>query len=259
MRGLEKIWIIGDDFTNHTFTQHYKNIKNKHGDNDLYAFKNFEVREFSSNRYDSLFRNTTARIRNSYMKAVNEHNTLPKLIVIILDDDLAISMKENDPELSLPEQLHIATSWLATEFEKSMDSYKDLLPQRSKKENFPHFLWICPPTNCNFGSDNNDLRNLQTNCIDEIIKTKKRMSSLRMIKVWEHDDRGAFLEEAYRFTLDGLDTYWASIDSAIRYWDMILINKILDSKKEKFSGKNPHFNDKYHWSQRRFKTPHNRF
>ena len=83
MRGLEKIWIIGNDFCNYTYTQHYKNVSGGQSDseNPFYAFKNFEVREFSNNQRDSLFQNTAGRIRNSLLKAINKHNTLPKIIV----------------------------------------------------------------------------------------------------------------------------------------------------------------------------------
>ena len=75
IRGLEKVWIIGDNFCNHSFEKKYK----KSGMNDeSYAFQHFEVREYSSNRYDSLFSNAIGHIRNCFLKVVNEHAALPK-------------------------------------------------------------------------------------------------------------------------------------------------------------------------------------
>ena len=95
MHGLEKIWIIVDTFCNQSFEQHYKNISgpNHQDGNSFYAFTNYEVHEFSNNKYDSLFRSDAGRIRNSLIKAINEHNTLPKLIVTILDDNLLMATK----------------------------------------------------------------------------------------------------------------------------------------------------------------------
>ena len=49
----------------------------------------------------------------------------------------------------------------------------------------------------------------------------------------------AFLQDAYRFTLEGLDKYWSSIDSAIHHWDIIVSAKFLDKKKN-FTGKVQH-------------------
>ena len=204
MRGLEKIWIIGDNFCNCTFDGHYKNSAgpNSESNNQFYAFKNYEVREFSNNQYDSLFRNTAGRIRNSFLKAINEHNALPKLIVTILDDDLIQGMNS---KFDFDLQLHVLTTWLVTEFEKAIATYKDFLPQRAKRQNFPHFLWIAPPTHCNFGAESNNLRLAQTKCLAEIVSTKKNMTMLKMIKVWEHEDRNAFLKDSYRLTSAGLD------------------------------------------------------
>ena len=54
MQGLEKIWVIGDIFCDNSFDQHYKNVVESVP--VPVPFKNFEVRSFSSNHYDSLFR-----------------------------------------------------------------------------------------------------------------------------------------------------------------------------------------------------------
>ena len=256
MSGLEKIWFIGDDFSNHTFNQHYKNASGPdHSNDQFYSFKHYEVREFSNNQYDSLFQNTAGRIRNSLLKAINEHNTLPKLIVTILDDDLIQGM--NPEYMHFEDQLHIIMNWLVTEFERAIETYKEKLPLRAKRDHFPHFLWIAPPTHCNFGADSNNLRLHQTKCLAEVISTKRNMTLLKMVKFWEHEDKAAFLKEAYRFTSDGLDKYWLSIDSAIRYWDQIIAPKI-DDRRKPFSGKvqfdnnrNNFRQDKFHWRNRR--------
>ena len=62
MRGLEKIWVIGNTFCNNSFDQHYKNIEGPGTTHDKessnYAFKNYEVRKFASNQYDSFFSGT---------------------------------------------------------------------------------------------------------------------------------------------------------------------------------------------------------
>ena len=119
--------------------------------------------------------------------------------------------------------------------------------------NLPYFIWMAPPTHCNFGHKNNDFRLFQTKCLTEIVSTKRNMLVLKLVKIWEHEDCGAFLHEAYRFTSDGLDKYWASVDSAIRYWDVILSPKILDRKKngQKNTFRPRYQGDKFHWRRNR--------
>ena len=57
------------------------------------------------------------------------------------------------------------------------------------------------------------------------------MTLLKMVKVWSHEDSTLFLHDAYRFTSAGLTKYWMSIDSAIRYWDMVHAAKMADKLK----------------------------
>ena len=171
VRGLEKIWIIGDEFSNHTFDQHYQDHKARlnYVESDSYAFKNYEVREFTSNKYDSLIGSTICRIRNSFVRALNKHSSLPKLVVVVVDDDITKNLTWEDWHLF--DQLHTVTEWLVLELERALASYKDIIPSKAKKANLPQFLWIAPPTHKYFGKDSNQLRELQGDCLAEVIKT----------------------------------------------------------------------------------------
>ena len=247
IRGLEKIWIVCDNFCNHTYDSHYKNITiPKDAEHAMYAFRNFEVREYSNNRYDSLFRNTAGRIRNCLIKAINEHSALPKFIVVVLDDDLTANLHlDIDPDF----QLHTITAWLATEFHKAITSYKDMIPSKAKKSFQPSFLWILPPTHKYFGRDNNDLRIAQDDCIKEIAKTKEGMTALEILKIWSYEDHNLFLEDSYHFTSEGLDNYWASVDAAIRYYETIVLPEMAmkAAKPIQHPRCNKASNDKLHW------------
>ena len=269
MRGLEKIWIVGDTFYDNSFEQHYKNVvsnipdmattSNRTKDNPHYAFKNYEVCCFSNNQYDSFYRSPAGRIRNSFIKAINEHNTLPNLIVVILDMDLGQKLIASADETL---QLHTLASWLVNEFEKILTTYKDMLLQQAKHTDLPQILWITLPTHCHFTSVENWLRSIQSQCLDEIVHTKNGMCTLSMVKIWNHNDFNNFLKDSQCFTAEGLDRYWSSVDSAIRYWDLIVYSKILAASKKKNLQYKPQIQptsrfttDKFHW-KRRLHTSH---
>ena len=150
------------------------------------------------------------------------------------------------------------TSWLINEFEKLLQSCKDVLPYKAVKEGFLHVLWIEPPMHKNFGDINNNMRLCQRDCLHEIVQVKTNMSSLKMLKHWDHDDGGAFLKDRNRFTSDGLDRYWDSIDSAIRYWDKNVLPRMQERKRKQhklacnanYRNRNPQFiQDKFHWNR----------
>ena len=177
-------------------------MKNQDGSSSTYSFEHFEVRDFSSSQYHSHNHSTMGRILNCLINALNEHNTLPKLIVVVLDDDIAATFEKSGKQ-DIPQQLHRVTRWLVWQFDRAIKTYNDYLPVKSKKFGTPHVLWISPPMHIYFGDYNNQLRVEQGLCLSEIIKTFKFMSSLQMLKVWDHEDHNAFIKDSYRFTAEG--------------------------------------------------------
>ena len=148
---LYKIWFIGDEFCNNTFHTLAEN-KNQNGTHASYVYTNFEVRDFFSSRFSSNDDNVLNRIRSNFVRALNKHNTLPKLIVIVLDDDISkITKHMEDPAMT---SLH-PISWLMCEFHKLLDIYKDWLPPRAKIAYLPHILWMAPPTHTCFSRRDN--------------------------------------------------------------------------------------------------------
>ena len=106
---------------------------------------------------------------------------------------------------------------LLKEMDQAILSYKDIIRLIAQKPNLPHFIFITPPTHKYFSRANNNLRRIQAKVLEEIVKTKDNMSCLKMIKFWNFDDSRAYLRDAARFTSEGLNRYWESVDSAIRY------------------------------------------
>ena len=93
-----------------------------------------------------------------------------------------------------------------------------------------------------------------SDCLSKEVKFHKDMSCLKMVKIWDSDDSNAFVYNSNRFTSEGLDKYWLSIDSAIRHWNVAIYPKI-----GKMQRKSNQIKDKYHWSHRSTSyNPHRR-
>ena len=159
IRGYEKIWFLGDDFAYNTYQQFFKNLKSEDGNPTTYTYLNFEVRAYLTSQNSMNTKNILSRIRNSLVTVLNEHTMLPKLIVIVVDDDI-INQVEDDQETSLVFHYERLMSGLCNLLNKSINCYKDMLPQKAKRESVPHFVWIAPPTHKYFSDDNNKRRNL---------------------------------------------------------------------------------------------------
>ena len=190
---------------------------------NTYCFANFEVKDFSSSCYESNIRNTLARLRNNLLWALNKTTVLPKLIVVVLDDDLTKGATGENASYS---SINKTLDWLLKQFERWIAAALDNFPQKAKCPNYLHVLWMAPPTHRYFTESSNKKCIKTADSLSTLVRERKNMSSLHMIKIWDHDDHNAFVYEANRFTTDGLFKYWASIDSAVRFWNVAVFPKM---------------------------------
>ena len=148
--------------------------------------------------------------------------------------------------------IHRVTSWLLTQYECSILAYKDFLPTRAKKANQQHLLWIEPPQHKNFRHHYNKLRAQQAAALQSVARQILFMSTLQMIKIWEPDDNSSYLADANRFTSQGLVKYWASVDSAIRYWNVAIQPKVLFHQKRHNNLHAEKSFSRFHWHKNKF-------
>ena len=95
--GIDMMWIVGDEFTSRSFTEHYRDVTKGPAKERYYGRNKFKVIDYSSTRYSSSIREPIPRILNLITKAIKEQKYLPKLLLIIADDDII-------RQLNLPEK-----------------------------------------------------------------------------------------------------------------------------------------------------------
>ena len=133
VRGYEKLWFIGDNFVFNSFNQHY--YKRDHEDpKESYCKYNYEVVSFMSDAKLSIDNNILSRMQNLLVGAMNQNQDilLPKLIVIVLDADLAHYICDYFKK-GFTRSLGKAIDWLMHEHNRAILAMKDLLPHKAKK------------------------------------------------------------------------------------------------------------------------------
>ena len=214
--------MIGDEFCYNTVQQHFKDKKG----NDqagLYSFNTFEVSQFVSSKYKSHNPSPLGRIINNLIYALNKHLMLPKLIVVVVDEDLVRAIRVSRITAA---DVSSIIEWLMKEFTRAIDEYKENLPAKCKRPNLPHVLWMCPPQHKYFGKSSNLRHEMVSNALENSVKHFEGMSSLRIIKSWNPEDSNLFVYDSYRFTSQGLAKYWSGVDVAIRFWNVASFPKI---------------------------------
>ena len=177
-----------------TFRKYYKENKDDLGRPRTFVFDQFEVRGFFSSDDDSHNRSPLGRIVNNLIKSLNDHNSIPQLIVVVMDDDVVRHIKSmNDGSVSF--QLGTVIGWMVQQYERNIEAYKKFLPNKIKRTHILHILWILPPTHRNFGYNTNLLREKAAVCLKTMVEDRPHMSTLAMLKIWDHDDSNLFFAE----------------------------------------------------------------
>ena len=168
---------------------------------------------FNNKHFDTCL---LSRLTNVLIHGINKKDRLPKAIVIVLDNDL-IRFANHDA-WGITQILHDYIIWLADRFQEILKDYKDKLPLKSKRENYPKILWAESPLHDAF--EDNHLRKQYNAMLHEILDDYTFVMPIRLKKEW--DPKNANLFAHNRFTSSGLDKYWGSIDSSFRHWETIV-------------------------------------
>ena len=230
-----------DDFGNRSFEQYFQTRLNNDG---CYVKTHFDVTGFSNNTFSD---NTSVigRMGNLMKNALdssllkNKISPLPKLIVVVPEDDIIRCLSEFNSGLT--KNLGRLVNYIMIEHERGISSFKENLPAKAKREGYPHILWILPPSHDNF--HNNAMRYKFNKCVEDMAKYHTNVSCLELKKVWNAKDDGLYVKDQKRFTIQGYKNYWEAVDRTVRYCDSVSLKK----KTTKNTKPNHCQNDKFRW------------
>ena len=181
---------------------------------------NYEIKLFHATQYTSHIRDLMARLLNTLRNMICEEKVLPRAIVFVLDNDMIkyAGIAGFGMSLAYGKLLH----FLLSEVHRMIQTRKDYLPLKAKKQHFPEIIWINPPFHCNFANVDNSQRNKFSRALDTTAAIYEENWSLKLKRIWNPQSSELFLKESQRFTTKGFMTYWMAVDRTIRYWDTAL-------------------------------------
>ena len=176
-----------------------------------------QLKDLAADNNLSVLDSVIGRICDALVQGVNDKSRLPKVILIIIDEDLDVVQDDHHQTYVMGTLIY----WMISEFNKIVEMQKDVLPRKAVKPEYLTFIWIAPPLNVNFV--NNDYRQTITTCIKDATEVHSCHIMMKMVKVWDSKDQ--LLYRNGRFTEIGFSRYWAAIDSAVQFWDKHLVPK----------------------------------
>ena len=146
--------------------------------------------------------------------------------MVVPDDNILCCL--NDTTQDLTKGYGRLIKYVMTQHERDIASFKENIPAKARKANYPHILWIMLPMHTNFL--NNDERFKFNRSLEDISKFHSGVTCLELKKVWDPKDGGLYSKG--RYTSDGFKAYWDAVDRTIRYCDSVMLKK-----REKFAKK----------------------
>ena len=130
----------------------------------------------------SLDQNTISRLRNNLVGAIGDQVVLPKIIVIVPDNDIIkyFWYKDTSDVVSGYSQI---LCWLMTQYDRLISAQKDNhLPSKAKISGQPNFVWIIPPLHTAFKSKEVALRKLFAQALTNVAALHDNTYALELKK-----------------------------------------------------------------------------
>ena len=184
-------------------------------------------------------RNIMGRVHNNLVAAINQHTLLPKVVLLVFENDWLRSINHQCKGISTI--LYKCLHWLANEIKRLTVAYKEKLPTKSRKFKYPHFMLVPAVYHDQFGIEN-IYHEKFNDCLQDVLEDFREMSSLEL-HTWDRSDFSTCGENG-QLTSHGNKKYWIAVNDAYQAWDKQNM-KQYQQKQKKPSEKNP--TDKYHW------------
>ena len=216
-------------------------------DDEYYSKEQFEICGFNNDKKQSYDENVVSRMRNCFVGAIRDQKTLPKYAVIVLDADIIKLCTARD--IHSTEGFWRISKWLMCQFDRLVETQKEYLLLKAKRNSYPTFVWIQPPTHIHLSHNQNRLR-LSFGCtVEKEAAYHENTYALQLKKVWDCNDSTLFDKEDRHFTAKGHTNYWIAVDRAIKFADTLLLKKKMkkEGRGDKVQDAKP--NDRFHWNR----------
>ena len=149
---------------------------------------------------------------------MEEKVKFPKVIVVILHNDLLDALELKDQELAVT-LLGTWLEWLVQDFASIISKRKDELPTKVKKDQEPMVYWLALPQSKYFEFGTRALHTKANNVLESVLKVKA-CNNVRMIKIkdgWNHESPDLIHVNGTKLSWDGEMALWRAMDASVSF------------------------------------------
>ena len=179
-----------------------------------FCARNYKISIFAKEEGNSNNPSLLGRLRNALVNAFNKCTILPKLVVIVLENELINTVRQVDVQ-DLNKDYTRRLKWLLNEYRKIVDTMHDYLRPNCKQENFPKFIWVSATKHKNY-SDNTQRKKFNY-VLETLTHSFDNHIALRLVQKWDFNNDN--LCQELGITADGIKTLWKSVDKTVEFFE----------------------------------------
>ena len=206
--GIEKIVILGDIFVRQTAKSQFLRLK------DAYS-KRFDI-DIAAGDIFSDVNQVTCRITNAYVQKLNNCINMPKIVLVVLENDIINEVELKSFGVSEYYGRHIEE--IINECNKITLEFANILPFQAKRDGWPKFIWVSP-TQHNYTPLQKVMRGKFTEVLENIAQHHRNVWPVKLRQIWDENNNSLFSHANNKFTNEGLHTFWTAIDRTLKYCD----------------------------------------
>ena len=210
--GIDKLWIIGDQFVSNNIQQYFLSAPQT----DSYCRSQLEVCVFHKGNTADRSDSPISRIVNNLIYAMKTKGYLPKIIAVILEDDLIRYVDYND--FGVTSVYGQIFNYIIEEVRSAIIEFKyGILPVKARRDAYPQIIWFLPTLHCNYHPSDNTLRKKLIGEMENQIKYQTQMHTVHVNTTWTYDNLNLVNKYEHRMSPLGLAKFWNDFDNKIAY------------------------------------------
>ena len=174
MRGIEKLWIIGDNFVATSYQNHFK----KAVETDFFMKSRFEISSFCSSKFSDKNTNPLSRLQICVATAISNKTNLPHYMLLVIDDDLIKYLQFKGPRA--PAMYGPWIEWLAKSINDLVQTRLSQLAPKAVVWTGLQIYWVALPSHRGFDAKESEARTKFSLCLESVAKL---YSNMRVIKL----------------------------------------------------------------------------
>ena len=175
--------------------------------------------------------NRLARILNALTKAMRDEAYIPKIIVVVLEDDIIRYLNFND--YGVTTLYGRVIEFMSSNVRNAVDKFKEqFLPTRAKRSQYPMIIWIMPTSHMHYR--NNTLRRKFAHELEgQIVQHHAFCTDV----LWNSQSPAVVNDITGKMIPAGIRRYWHAVDRVIKYANTYFFNA--DASDEEQGAQHP--------------------